>query len=70
MARLEHPGVIQVLTLGEPNRVTICGDGVRVCLALNPYMRGPWTWPQLWNVIHGLLTALVTHMLEKLCIEI
>ncbi|MGB0647959.1 MAG: serine/threonine-protein kinase, partial [Bradymonadia bacterium] len=59
MARLEHPGIIQVFDFGRTQMGSpfVAMEYVSGS-ALNPYMRGPWTWGQLWNVLNELLTAL------------
>ena len=60
MARLEHPGVIEVFDFGrtEAGSPFVAMEYVSGS-ALNPYMRGSWTWPQLWNLLHGLLLSLI-----------
>ena len=59
MARLEHPGIIQVFDFGRTQMGSpfVAMEYVSGS-ALNPYMRGSWTWGQLWNVLNELLTAL------------
>jgi serine/threonine protein kinase/tetratricopeptide (TPR) repeat protein len=59
MARLEHPGIIEVFDFGrtEMGSPFVAMEYVSGS-ALNPYMRGPWTWGQLWNFLNELLTAL------------
>ena len=59
MARLRHPGVIEVHDYGRTTRGSpylameyVAGP------SLHSYTRGPWSWPQIWNLLDGLLAGL------------
>lgn len=59
MARLDHPSVVRVLDFGRtpegsPFMAMEYVDGH----ALTRYMHAPWSWPELWTLIDGLLGAL------------
>ncbi len=59
MARLDHPGIIQVHDFGRtPEGSPFVAMEYVSGSALNPYMRGTWTWPRLWTLLDGLLSAL------------
>ena len=48
MARLAHPGVIQVHDFGRtPKGVPFVAMEYASGSPLNPYMRGPWDWPSV-----------------------
>ena len=59
MARLDHPGIIQVHDFGrtEAGSPFVAMEYVSGS-PLNPYMRAEWNWPRLWNLLDGLLGAL------------
>ncbi len=59
MARLDHPGIIQVHDFGRtPVGSPFVAMEYVSGSALNPYMRAGWTWPKLWTLLDGLLSAL------------
>ncbi|MEE2756350.1 MAG: protein kinase [Myxococcota bacterium] len=59
MARLSHPGIIQVHDFGRtPKGAPFVVMEYASGSPLNPYMRGSWTWRRLWTLLDGLLSAL------------
>ena len=59
MARLAHPGIVQVHDFGRtPKGAPFVVMEYASGSPLNPYMRGSWTWRRLWTLIDGLLAAL------------
>jgi len=59
MARLAHPGIIQVHDFGRtPKGVPFVAMEYASGSPLNPYMRGPWDWARLWTLLDGLLGGL------------
>ncbi|MEE2786475.1 MAG: protein kinase [Myxococcota bacterium] len=59
MARLDHPGIIQVHDFGRtPKGSPFVAMEYVSGSPLNPYMRASWNWPRLWTLLDGLLNAL------------
>ena len=51
MARLDHPGIIQVHDFGRtPEGDPFVAMEYVSGSALNPYMRGTWNWSRLWTL--------------------
>ncbi len=59
MARLTHPNIAQILDYGRcPAGAPFMAMEYVPGSPLHDYMRGAWSWPQLWNLLEGLLAAL------------
>jgi serine/threonine protein kinase/tetratricopeptide (TPR) repeat protein len=59
MARLNHPSIIEVYDFGRtPSGSPYVAVENVPGHSLSKYVKGSWTWPQLWGVIDGLLSGL------------
>ncbi|MCA9540095.1 MAG: protein kinase [Myxococcales bacterium] len=59
MARLDHPGIVAVHDYGRtPEGSPYVAMEYVSGAPLSAYVRGSWTWPRLWTLIDGLLSAL------------
>ena len=59
MAKLSHPSVIEVYDFGRTTQGSpyVAIENVPGH-SLGSYVKGSWTWPQLWGVIDGILSGL------------
>ncbi len=59
MARLSHPGVIEVHDYGRtPKGSPFVAMEYVPGASLHAYARGPWSWGRLWNLVDSLLGGL------------
>ncbi len=59
MARLHHPNIIEVHDYGRtPKGSPFVAMEYAPGASLHSYVRGAWTWPQLWTLLDGLVAGL------------